>query len=568
MSSGHCREANATPGRPTPSRLEVTIALACAFALGTVYVSSLIGWERILPTSTSWLTADASSHYLGWAFVRQDPALGFPVMITDRVGFPEVLTAAYFDPIPLLVYALLPISWALPAEFQFLGLFQCAAAALTIYFGYRIARLFTDSWLAGAGAGALLASNSALTLRFGSHAALTGQFFLVAALYLVLSAPTDLRGRAGLRRRLTVLLVFVFCALGVNPYIGAMTALIALAGVFQEGWRDRKTIPELTVAAVIGFGVLAVGAWSFGYWGSGQDAATEWHGLYRTTADTYSNPRSFSLFLPGAPPARVELLEGTAYLGVVGLAAFGGSCVALGFSRSHRTFVSSHAALLVIAGLAFCVALADGHVVPGQTSTASPLRVVALFRASGRFSWILMYVTYALGVATLLRLAPRRLHGPALGLAAIIQLVELSPLRSAVAEFVRNPAEPAHVLRDAPWDSLGQTHAHLVVLPAWQCGARASPGGNAGHATFGLLAARQGMTINSYYASRYDDGSLELHCHVLPDRLRQIGAASDTAYVVDAAWRSWFDRQASSTHRCVDADGYSLCVALDSSTGS
>src|SRR5215472_17022170 len=86
----------------------------------------------------------------------------------------------------------------------------------------------------------------------------------------------------------------------------------------------------------------------------------------------------------------------------------------------------------------------------------------------------------------------------------------MRPLRYSVRTVAQSPRP--NVLHSPIWQHLGEKHANLLVLPPWQCGLEASPGGGDGFATFGMLAAAQHMRTNSYYASRYSPRSIAWHC--------------------------------------------------------
>lgn len=81
-----------------------------------------------------------------------------------------------------------------------------------------------------------------------------------------------------------------------------------------------------------------------------------------------------------------------------------------------------------------------------------------------------------------------------------------------------------------------------------------------GYGTFGLLAARERMTINSYYSSRYSNRVVNFHCRTLPTELLNSGPKPDTAYVVDSKFLAWFEANATKSHECGVRDGFGLCV--------
>jgi hypothetical protein len=187
---------------------------------------------------------------------------------------------------------------------------------------------------------------------------------------------------------------------------------------------------------------------------------------------------------------------------------------------------------------------------------------LSIFRTVGRFSWLLYYVVFAAGVAATLHLLPKKWAAVTLATLAVVQFVELSRLRAGVRITAAERGARAAPLDDPAWRAIRARHQHLLVLPAWQCGPARSPGGDAGYATFGLLAVREHLTINSYYASRYDEKKVGYHCALLPDQVRRSGPSPDTAYVLDDAWAAWF-RANVTTHECRVADGFNLCVRSD-----
>lgn len=536
--------------------------------LGAAYVAAVVGGRVIPPNNVEWLRADAVSHYLGWAFLRADPVTALPLTWTDRIGFPLTSSITYFDPVPALAILLLPLSGTLPETFQYLGLFQCLSAALLFYFGHEVGRLFAHprgSRAFSIAAGLLFLGNSVFALRLGGHTALTAQFFLIWALCeCVRIADGTPSGSRSVRKRFVRLSAIGILALGVNPYIAMMTVVLIAAsavGLWLRLANERRFVVGVIGASVVAYGVAA---WFFGYVGVNERLRGPGFEEYSANLNTFVNPVVFSRFLSMLPVARVEQLEGAAYLGMSGLLLLVATAVAAVRSSAYRAHLVRHLPLFVGAFAAFLLSLSNRVTLGGATLFELPLGdaasgALSIFRTVGRFSWLLFYVIYAAGIAAVAHLLPKKWGAVVLATLAAVQFVEFSPLRAGVRVTVGERGAHAAALDDPAWRAVGARHKHLVVLPAWQCGPSASPGGAAGYATFGMLAAREHVTINSYYAARNDEKKVGFHCVLLPDQVRRNGPARDTAYVLDDGWAAWF-RVHVTTHECRIADGFNLCM--------
>jgi hypothetical protein len=182
-------------------------------------------------------------------------------------------------------------------------------------------------------------------------------------------------------------------------------------------------------------------------------------------------------------------------------------------------------------------------------------------RVSGRLFWPAHYllVLAALSLTFWIWKPSYRLF--ILGLALAIQFADLRTLRGLVRTNVDAPVE--NRLHSPVWRSLGVDLANLLVIPAYQCGPFAAPGGKPTYAIFGKLASSQRMRTNSYYAARYTKRELQVHCLELPDSLLR-GKVLDahTAYVVSDGVRAVWESTPVTSHRCDRVDGFNLCLPL------
>ena len=127
------------------------------------------------------------------------------------------------------------------------------------------------------------------------------------------------------------------------------------------------------------------------------------------------------------------------------------------------------------------------------------------FQASGRLSWPAYYLLVVAALVLVQRHMSRRWALTLIAGMFVVQAVDVSPHWSIRARF----SEETRQLQDDDWRTLGEAHAHLVVVPAFQCDREKHRTGTAASVHSADSAIDQHMTINSYYATRTTDKSKE-----------------------------------------------------------
>jgi hypothetical protein len=189
----------------------------------------------------------------------------------------------------------------------------------------------------------------------------------------------------------------------------------------------------------------------------------------------------------------------------------------------------------------------------------SALSLLAIFRSSGRFFWPVHYLL-VLGaiVGTVLAFPDPRVRRAVLALMLLLQYADTFAMRSAVAQQSRT-TWPNPLSAD-DWTVIGLSHKHLIILPARQCDAAQTPGGDDTWPWFARLAARGGMTLNSVHTARLSAASYAFNCAELPKRLVQSGLAKDSAYVLGDRLALAVVSRYGATHYCRRVDGFNLCT--------
>ena len=543
----------------------IWLALAVSLVVGFIYAVTLIGPAPLNPQNISWLGWDPADHYIGWELFRQDPHWHWPLTYTNRVGYPAGESVALMDPNSLLLVSLKPLSPWLPEPFQYFGIEAVLVCALQFFFSIRFFRLI----LGENPIGILLASlfflvAPPLAWRLTRHFSLSNQWLLIGALLVFFKAQRE--SPDTIRSFVVSALALSGLAIAINPYLAVQVLMVLTATVVSLLWQRRLTLLNgigfmavlVAICAVIAYslGLLIAGGQGYGAWG------------YRVYSLNLLAPFDPSLY--GSVLARLlprfsaGPIHSGNYLGagVIFLAFLLLVVFALQkrnpylFDRRQTVPLLICFLVLTLLALSTKVSIGSSTLVdfdPQQKLT----RFLAPLRASERLFWVPYYTFLTAVLATPFVLFRRSQANLLLAIALLVQLVDTAGLRHWVRWNV-NQTQP-QPLQTPIWSKLGSVHNNLVVLPAWQCGRKSSPGGEDGFRIFGLLAAEQRMRTNSYYSARYTAANFDFHCHQSIAALAERPLSPDTAYVVTPALAAVIAQSPTGPGKCHNVDSFILC---------
>ena len=539
-----------------------------ALLAGGLYVPWCIGWAPLDTRDLGWIANDPAQAFLGWAFLRDESGWSFPPTWSSRMGWPAGLSTAHTDLVPLVALPLRLVEAWLPRDFQYFGLVALANGVLQAFFGLLLARRLSGGQVVATLVGGLFFLLATVFLnRLHGHFALQAQWLLLASLLLYLEA-----GSAGGRRRLLLACLLLWLAGGIHPYLAAMTALLLAAALLRALLAERQTAAGAVLTGVAGAATLLASFLVHGFLVLDElGGLSSWgFGIYSTNLLSLVGPSGNSWFLPDLAQTDPRQAGGSGFLGlgalVLLLAALPGLWRALRRVPGRRWWPLALAGLL-----AFVFAVSHRVGIAGWVALEVPLPdwledLANTLRASGRFVWIPHYLLLAAAIWVMARWQWRRAAVAVLLLAGLLQLLDGREQRDYVrwanAIGYRLPAMSSPL-----WQGLGARHAHLVVLPAWQCGSLASPGGNPGFWIFGELARRARLTINSVSLARYSPAFETTHCAAIPERFQAAGPEPATAYVLDEGFARSLALLPLDRHLCGRADDFVVCRLVEGRRG-
>ena len=500
------------------------LCLALSFALGVAWVFILLPASVILGDSPFWTfprgiipggANDMGQTVVGYVAYAQAPwtlpLLQVPGM-SDEPGGTNVL---WLDAVPVLDVVGKIVSQASAHVVNLIGFwlllcFSLPGVAMTVLLRVAGARS-----LIAVVVGTVFADTMPFLLFRWGHSALCGQFLIILALALYLHT---------VRRRLPLRDIvqwgaLLALAITTNVYLFAMVGACWFAAIVQIWWNRqaswlRALVSSVAVVAVIvglmrlmGYGgaeVASSGAEGFGDFSMNLVGPVfpQWSGFIPPLSSYPSLDRRSST-------------EGFAYLGL-------GLILLLLFeARSILQFIGTHwrrhlVLAVVMIGM-FLFAVTNRVFVLKWLVLDVPLpnpimQIAALFRSSGRFFWPVGYMLVALAIAVALRRFRPRTAALALSLAAVVQLVDVMPLRRAVAESASHPRP--EVLDRALAQSMARGVDMIVVLPSYKCAFNATTAGEfpntdiprfwQANMEFQLIAARNRIRTNSVYRAHFE----------------------------------------------------------------
>ncbi len=557
-----------TPAAPEEKSFQCLRDLVMSALVAVPYGISLLG-GILRPTNIAWLNGDAAMYYIAWAMFRLGGGLHWPLTYTQALGYPIGASIALVDPVPIVALLLRPFSVILPVNFQYLGLYSLLGLVLQLFFAVRLLRtFFPDRPLVAWIGGLFFLLSPPLTFRIGAHFAAASHWAILAALLLytrIVSGAYSTRRAVGRAALLTVTTV------GINPYIATLVLFVLAAACLTAIVKRHMTLRD-GLSGFVTIGVcFVISASALGLIGStNKEFTAPGYRLFSMNLLAPIDPSpAGSPLLPSQRTFTASQYEGYNYLGagtlaLLILAAFVTLTGRLEVRRSDWVKwapVAICAVWLAMMALSTLVSIGNHAVIdldPGQHFT----QYLATLRASGRLFWLLYYLLTTFAIVMAVRFLKPRDGIVILAATLALQIYDTGPIRQYARIAMSAGAPPANLISPV-WRTLNRDHRNLMVLPPWQCNANDTPGGGDGYRIFGLLAAEQGLTINSYYVNRYRQDAITFQCNTLIDQVSKQGLAAHTAYVVSPRVAKLIASGASGDKHCNSVDGMILCTMSD-----
>ncbi len=465
------------------------VAYGAALAFGAAFAVALLSPGALLPADPLHMAyaGDEAESVIGQRYLLAAP-WGWPLLLAPQLAAPGGTNVGLTDSIPLallaakLVRAWLPAGATVQAAWLALVLALQPAAAVYALRGANQRRAVPAAAIA-----VMSLSMPTLLVRYG-HMALCSQ----AAILLAIGLYLRLVARPRLAGWVAPAVLAAGCLL-VHPYIMAQVlAVLAAVPLTLLLRRDRRWL-----AAAAGFAVTVLGAAGLAaLLGFGGTRPAPGFGFYSMNLLAPFTPAHSALFPDLAVDATGgQFFEGYQYLGAGLLLLAAVAATRPGWRRR----LSRHAGLALVLGALTVFALSD-RVFAGDRwllDWGGVPAVLLQFRSTGRFFWPVAYTILVAAVAVVARPGGRAPGAAILLGAALLQWVDVAPLRASVARLSRHGADWA--IDAATLGPVFAAHQRLVMWPPVACGDGAP---DAVRVQALLLASQTALPTNTMFAAR------------------------------------------------------------------
>jgi hypothetical protein len=433
-------------------------------------------------------TGDAASHVSGWLFFKDDE-WRFPVLLSQRINAPDGISIAFADSIPLLALVFKPLSGLLPEHFHYFGLWHAFSFLLQAGGAvFLIRSLNVLHW-----PGALIAAAFAITWpvlahRFG-HTALMSHGLLLLALAFYLRGA---KCAWSVRQTCVGFIALTSVALLIHPYLLAMIYPVLLAYLLGQYCTSRVSLLQgfrwVASSILVLLGLMYAGGYLIG-----KGAAIAGFGIHSLNLLSPFCGGLFCSFLYAYPGQD----EGFNYFGAGVLLLL--AWTLLSAPMRVMAILKRHWPLLLLL-IGFTLFALSNRIFMGSTALLEiPLndRVMAalgVFRASGRFFWLVGYAV----LFTVLSILLRRQTAMTLVFcccALVLQWYDIGMFRDRLRAGVQ--AEGVDDL--SGWRTTLAGMDQVLIYPAYGC-ANVHPYAYVGYQR---IAAYLGLTVNTAYIARY-----------------------------------------------------------------
>jgi len=499
--------------------------------LGFFSFALVVGIDRLNPTSVTWLSKGAWGDlwvaYLGWINFRNSP-WSLPLGLNPQYGVELSNSVVYTDSIPILAIIFKFFSPILPGTFQYFGLWYLVCFLSTSYLGWRIISLFTNDVLIKT-FGSLITIFSPIVIhRINVHAALVGQFLILAGIFLQLSArqKTTFRGQ--------VLLAVV--SAGVHPYLMVMNLLLMASTLADKLKKGRLQIRKIVSKVLVFTLLLVFSMYLYGYFVVSSDIQTKFNvNLFKMDLLQPVNVSGWSYLASRWFPEAQGNFDGFNYFGLAALtllfvASFQGKklCSLLMMQVARRKSLVFVLSLMLFYSLSNIVTFARYPIL----SISMPgwfIELTSTFRGAGRFFWPVFYFILFFLMLAIVKIFSNRSAVVIFALASILHIADSSYAWQRVKSFdtiYSSNYFPSY--SEDEWIGLREKYGSIRVYPKFPSEESCD------WKRIGLIAGNLDFSTNCIQSARIN--SAEIRQDQI-DFIQEIRSSnfmrSDSIYVVD-----------------------------------
>jgi len=361
-------------------------------------------------TYTDWLMSggDLSQHYTGWVLFRNSPWY-FPLGLMDNIVHPFKESIIYTDSIPAFAIIFKLLSPFLPQNFQYFGLFGLIVYFLQGALGGLILKKLTKNTLYSIIASIFFILSTTMMQRIYGHTSLAGHFILLLCIYVCINNIIESKNEQHVRKYSLIINCLIWSGLyilAVNLHLYFVPMVfIFMIFYFLNFYLQNKMVKHIIISIGVSLVFLLMTMYILGAFYSNADKEGGGLGYFSSNLNTLFNPQGSSKFLKNLNQATDGQYEGFAYLGFgILLSIFFLIISSFNNINKYKLLLNNkNKQKILIVGFLCVLSFTIFAVSPVITWNSKILfqytlgsldNIWNIFRATGRFSWAVMYILF------------------------------------------------------------------------------------------------------------------------------------------------------------------------------
>ena len=501
------------------SELDIII-LQLAVSLLFFLLYSGFNYEILYFENFSWflkpsITNDIETYWISWEFFRNTDIFQFPLFLNPDYGNGFNVSIYHTDAIPIAAFTLRFFTDFLPVNFQYLGLWSFMSFFLMLLFSYKLLNIFIPNKLICFISSTFFLIAPPFIDRVFLQQAVSSHWLVIASLYFYYSNQYSYK----------IWNLILIISILINGYLATIVFAVFIASTFINYYKSSKLVFFKKVFFTLFFMILV--SYSTGLFSIGKGLKEGGFELYGMSLLGFVNPSSPTGFysvlinkLLSSNILFVKEVEGFAFLGAGILILI--FIVLINFKTSTKAFKSSmpHLPLIVLSFILLIYSFSNNIFFLGNVDFLGSQRLfvytvpeileplVKVFRASGRFSWLLFYLIYLFTFIGMYQLKNKKNIVLILSLILLFQVVDNYKIinifkNELKSDKVYTTAIAKMGLKDPIWKIVEKDYKKINIYPI-----KNKP---KDYTRIAFFASEKGLSTNFGYFSRIN--------HTIEERL-------------------------------------------------
>ena len=496
------------------------IILQLAVSLLFFLLYSGFNYEILYFENFSWflkpsITNDIETYWISWEFFRNTDIFQFPLFLNPDYGNGFNVSIYHTDAIPIAAFTLRFFTDFLPVNFQYLGLWSFMSFFLMLFFSYKLLNIFISNKLICFISSTFFLIAPPFIDRVFTQQAVSSHWLVIASLYFYYSNQYSYK----------IWNLILIISILINGYLATIVFAVFIASTFINYYKSSKLVFFRKVFFTLSFMILV--SYSTGLFSIGKGLKEGGFELYGMSLLGFVNPSSPTGFysvlinkLLSSNILFVKEVEGFAFLGAGILILI--FIVLINFKSSTKAFKSSipHLPLIVLSFILLIYSFSNNIFFLGNVDFLGSQRLfvytvpeileplVKVFRASGRFSWLLFYLIYLFTFIGMYQLKNKKNIVLILSLILLFQVVDNYKIinifkNELKSDKVYTTAIAKMGLKDPIWKIVEKDYKKINIYPI-----KNKP---KDYTRIAFFASEKGLSTNFGYFSRIN--------HTIEERL-------------------------------------------------